>query len=95
MPDLNDWNDLLAFKPPPRVQGDLTIRTGGRIQFLDEGVGDVSLDVFPIKVDRLPDGFKSPEILLSAIRKDLNEFVDTAITRFSFFDNNEEEKEKK
>jgi len=21
MPDLNDWNDLLAFKPPPRVQG--------------------------------------------------------------------------
>jgi hypothetical protein len=94
MADLNDWNDLLAFKPPRRVQGDLTIRTGGRIQFLEEGAGDVTLDVFPIKVGRLPEGFDTPETLLSRIRKNLNEFVDTDITRFSFFDNNEAEKEK-
>jgi len=93
MAGINDWNDLLAFKPPRRLQGDLTIRTGGRIQFLEEGAGDVSLDIYPIKVDKLPDGFKSPEILLSTIRKDLNEFIDTDNTRFSLYDSNEEEEE--
>jgi len=94
--ELENWNKLLKFKPKRRLQGDLTIRTGGRVQFIEDGIGDVSFDLYPVKVTRLPvKGVAKPvstERLLSTIRNNINEFIDTRNTMFSPFGLNKTER---
>ncbi len=92
MASLKNWDELIDFKPTQRLQGNLTIRTGGRIQFLEDGLGDISKDLYRIRVDKLPRKFSNPEALLSKIRKNINDFIDTSITRFSPYDVNNSEK---
>jgi hypothetical protein len=54
---------------------------------------NINLDYFPVKIDRLPNGFSSPEQLLEHIRKNINNFVNTDVSNFhssSGFNTNEE-----
>ncbi len=85
--ELKNWDKLLEFKPRRRMQGNLTIRTGGRVQFLEDGIGDVSFDLYPVRVKSLPSkGVTKPvtaERLLTTVRKKINNFIKTGNTEFS------------
>ncbi|MGI4759190.1 MAG: hypothetical protein ACRYF0_00690 [Janthinobacterium lividum] len=43
----------------------------------------INLDYFPIKVDRLPAGFSTPEALLDYMRRNLNSNINTSLTSFA------------
>lgn len=102
LPDLKDWADLISFRPPHDVQKSITDRALMKglvcdwdIHHIEDATGDINLDYYPIRVTTLPtvDGKRlSAEELLSKIRLNINQFVDTNITEFSPYDNKESEK---
>jgi len=100
LPDLKDWADLISFRPPHDVQKSISDRAlikglacDWDIHHIEDASGNINLDYYPIKVTTLPtvDGKRlSAEELLSKIRLNINQFVDTNISEFSPYDKEKE-----
>ncbi len=94
---LGFWSDLISFRPPPAVQLSLKAE-GRAIQAIEnayEGdkivgkadevihqVSPLSLDFYGVRVEKLPDGYATPDELLSFIRTHFNDFIDTDNSNF-------------
>lgn len=75
------WRDLLTFATPASVVSAIQARDM-HVQRFEDAIGDLNLDFYPVRVDRLPNGYASPADLLSYVRLNLNSFVDTSYSRF-------------
>lgn len=92
--DLGPWKALLSFRPDPKVQRAVHERgPTWTVHRIEGGSGMVNLDYYPIKVLELPTvgGHKlEPAELLAHIRLNLNDFVDTDISKFEPFKRQDE-----
>jgi hypothetical protein len=83
---LDDWQDILSFRAPPRIQNLVNVRFGqfhgdGRaLHRIEDAYGPVSLDYYPVRIDSLPNvGGRTmdPAELLEYVRRNFNLFVDS------------------
>jgi len=104
---LETWDHVLNFRPGIELQRQLT-KKGGRVQFIEDGKGKTSTDLYSVQVNRLPkelpfDKTKkvfpgvplrkvTAELLLFHIRTHINRIVNTKNTRFSFYGEDKFEK---
>ncbi len=92
--DLGAWKALLSFRPDPKIQRAVHARgPTWTVHRIEDGSGTVNLDYYPIKVLELPTvgGRKlDPAELMARIRLNLNEFVDTDISKFEPFKGQDE-----
>lgn len=97
---LENWDHVLNFRPGISLQREL-MKEGARVQFIEDGWGKVSTDLYSVQVNRLPKELPfdltkkvfpgvplkkvTAKLLLSHIRNNINRFVNTRNTRFSFY----------
>lgn len=78
------WSDLLRFEVPVSVVTALAARNM-KVQRFDDAIGDLNLDLYPVKVVKLPkiNGVTVDEAgLLNHLRLNLNTFVNTSYSEF-------------
>jgi len=87
--DLSRWKNIASFRPSESIQKAVQARgESWTVHRIEDGVGPINLDFYPIKVDKMPTiGGKdlTAEQLLEYVRTHLNEFVATEIASFSPF----------
>jgi hypothetical protein len=82
------WADLINHRPVVTLQSALLARfepISGYFHPIESGFGEVNLDVYPVRVDKLPtvNGVAwTPEALLHHIRLNINDFLDHEIAHF-------------
>jgi hypothetical protein len=92
-----DWQDLISLRPPVDIQKQVRAR-GGLVRWnfhrIEDAVGPANLDYYPVQVTRLPQkrSLQTAEHLLTHIRLNLNDFLDSRLTRFRAWDATEEAK---
>jgi hypothetical protein len=82
------WQDLISFVPPVAIQRQVLKRGRPAWSFhrIEDAVGPANLDYYPVHVTRLPrvrGATLSATQLLAHIRLNINDFIDTRLTRFS------------
>lgn len=76
-PGLNDWAQLISFRPPELIQAGVNGRFGRRAcHAIEEAKGPINLDYYPVRVSALPSGTRSGKELLEKVRRMLNAFID-------------------
>jgi hypothetical protein len=86
------WQDLISLRPPVSVQQKILKKKWGADWFfhrIEKGVGPVNLDYYPVQVSRLPPNFASADLFLRHIRLNINDFIDTRLTKFSAYNKDE------
>ncbi|MFD2740288.1 hypothetical protein ACFSUD_11940 [Sulfitobacter aestuarii] len=83
---LYPWEDLLILKPTKSQRAHLWRKTvGGHFQFIEDGRGDLSCDLYAVKITRLPkiggERVTAPG-LLRHLRLNINDFIDRRNTQF-------------
>jgi hypothetical protein len=82
---LQDWADLISFRPPVPMQLGLNARfqmfgvPGRVIHAIEDAVGPINLDYYPIRVEAMPsngDSTMTAVEMLEFIRRNINLFVD-------------------
>jgi hypothetical protein len=96
--DLSDWEYLISFRPPTALQKE-TLRyqqwrprlwgnnayTNWFVQRLDDAVGSVNLDYYPVLIRKMPlkNGVRqTPQDLLVDLRRNLNNYISDGYTSF-------------
>jgi hypothetical protein len=89
------WADLISFRPPTSIQSAISARDAswffhrieGHPSSIAHAAGDINLDFYPVEVTTMPDkpggGKYTPEEWLEYFRSNINDFVDTSISRFT------------
>jgi hypothetical protein len=96
-PELSLWTELIGFRPPVAIQESVNDRfslpiVGGNVfQPVEDGVGPINLDYYPVTITDWPtvDGETfTPERLILYLREGthLNALVEAADTEFSPYD---------
>ncbi|WP_115560188.1 papain-like cysteine protease family protein [Xanthomonas arboricola] len=78
------WADLFNWRAPAAVEQAVSAR-GMSVQRIADAQGELSLDRYEVRCERLPDGWTGPEVL-EHLRLHLNDFVDTAYSEFIPYD---------
>jgi hypothetical protein len=99
------WEDLISFRPPTDVQHRIADDLGAQVQPIEDAVGNINLDYYPIVIHRFPwnteswgpQGRHNAKSLLELFRRFLvssrqKKILDTEICEFSPF--NDEEKDR-
>lgn len=93
--EIPKWKELIKFSPPQSVKDKIqkldnqSLLTNYNIQYLEHASGAaINLDYFPVTINSLPKnpatGIKfTPTQFLNYVRLNINNFVDTNISRFS------------
>ena len=98
LPDLSAWAELVSLRAPTTVQQRVRDKNPGNrwyVHRLENALGPISLDYYPVRVTRLPtqipDIVSSPSAtdLLRHIRYHINDFIDTTNCEFSPYDSAE------
>jgi hypothetical protein len=82
------WADLINHRPSVALQNALLARfapSSGYFHPIEDGFGEINLDYYPVRVDKLPtvNGVAwTPEALLRHIRLNINDFLDQDIAHF-------------
>lgn len=88
-----EWEPLISFRPSTAIQ--TAVKGKGihwHIHRIEDANGDINLDFYPVTITRLPSisgRTVTAEELLSHIRLNINSFVDTNVSEFSPYDNDE------
>lgn len=106
--DLSDWVSLLNFVPSQKIQDIVSNRNNiilkhhpglrymrWEIQKVENGVGKVNLDYYPVKIQSLPriNGKRvTAANLLSHVRKNINNYIDKSNSVFTPYDTEETRK---
>jgi hypothetical protein len=86
-PALQDWKNLISFRPPAVIQFGVNERFGGGVlpdracHAIEDGLGPINLDYYPIRISAMPVSggqMMTAVELLEFIRRNLNNFVDSA-----------------
>lgn len=78
------WADLFNWRAPAAVEQAVSAR-GMAIQRIADARGELNLDRYEVRCERLPDGW-SATALLDHLRLHLNDFVDTDYSQFIPYD---------
>jgi hypothetical protein len=82
---LQEWADLISFRPPLPMQLGLNDRfqmfgvPARVVHAIEDAVGPINLDLYPVGIEAMPtdgDATMTPEQLLEFIRRNINLFVD-------------------
>ena len=77
-PGLNNWAQLMSFRPPTVIQGGVNARFGvsRACHAIEDGKCPINLDFYPVRVSAMPTGTMAAKDLLENVRRMLNLFVD-------------------
>ena len=79
-----DWRDLFQWRDPDSIRTRIESR-GFHIQNIEDAVGDLNLDFYKVRIDRMPPGLDGPTLLSQFIRN-ISGFVDSDICKFDPYD---------
>ena len=79
--DVPRWRSLIRWSPPAAIRSEMS-RRGFSIQTIGAARGDLSIDMYEVRIDRLPSGTSSTA-LIRHIRENLARFVDSRNTEFN------------
>lgn len=82
-----DWRDLFQWRAPDSIRTRIESR-GFRIQNIEDAVGDLNLDFYKVRIDRMPPGLDGPTLLSQFIRN-ISGFVDAKICKFDPYDSSD------
>jgi hypothetical protein len=88
---LNDWGDLVSYRPSSKTQKGLAKRRM-EVHKIEEGWGPINLDRYEVNVLRLPviNGREvSPDWVVKQLQTNMNTFVDTSAGNFSAYNSND------
>ncbi|KQQ78773.1 hypothetical protein ASF73_04485 [Xanthomonas sp. Leaf131] len=74
------WADLFNWSAPAEVDSAVSAR-GMAIQRIQDAAGELSLDRYEVRCERLPEGWSAPA-LVEHLRLHLNDFIDTDYSTF-------------
>jgi hypothetical protein len=82
------WADLINHRPSVALQTELLTRfapNSGFFHPIEDGWGFVNIDLYPVRVDKLPTlngATLTPEALLRHVRLNINDFLDQGVSHF-------------
>ena len=85
--NLSAWRELLSFRAPTEIQR--SVHSKGKswaVHRVEDGVGDVNLDYYPIVVEKLPfvDGKEvRAEVVMEYLRRNMNSFFNDSRIAFA------------
>lgn len=78
------WVHLIRYQVPAGISSSIEAR-GMKVQKIEDAIGDLNLDFYPVRVSTFPTGFDG-ESFLQHVRTHINDFVDTRNSEFSPYD---------